>query len=436
MRSASAPHESRASPVSRRVVGDTLVVVSTLRLGIVVLMVPPVLTTGRPAGLAALALTAVVVAGQLTAWPFLSERSCAVPGMMAADVGAGAAVLWLDGIGPPLANQLLGMAVVAAALLGVAGVGMSAVMGGGLLFLLSEGSDGTAVASAIAASVPVHFVLWACLVAVARHVLVKRERDRGDLRRRNRDEAADEERSRLARELHDSAAKTVVGITLSATSLRRLVIDGNGAGRAARVADDIAAAAEAAAAELRGVIAGLREPCRGRHDVGVPLARGLDRLVMSWGEREGVRTLFRVPDDLPLDADAGGVALAIVEECLTNAQRHAGAGVLEVRGRSDATCVVLEVADDGEGFVVPASPQELVAGNHFGLVGMTERARLAGGDLRLSSGAGGTTITLLLPVSRDHVPAARRGRLTGRARPPPRPGVGSAAAGRWGVVEP
>lgn len=426
MRSVPVRGRRRPSAVSRRVVGDTLVVVSVLRLAGVVLMVPPVLTVDRRFGLAALALTTMVVAGQLTVWPFLSERACAVPGMLATDVGAGAAILSFDGVGLPLADHLLGMVVVAAALLGVAGVGLAAVVGAGFGFLLADGSDGTATATTMAASVPVHFVLWAFLAAVVRHVLVKRERGRCLLRRRNRDEAAAEERSRLARELHDSAAKTVVGISLSATSLRRLVVGGDAAGRARRVADDIAVAAEAAATELRGVIAGLREPFRDERDVGVPLVQALDRLVTAWGEREGVRTLVSVPADLALDAGAGGVALAIVEECLTNVQRHAGAGLVEVRGRSDATQVVLEVADDGDGFAVPASPQELVAGNHFGLVGMTERARLAGGDLRLASGAGGTTVSLVLPVARALAAAPRRSRAPGRARPPSRPGVDAA----------
>lgn len=405
------PEPPQRADVSHRVLGDTLIAASALRLAGVVLMLPLVLSGGRPTALAALALTTVVVAGQLAAWPSLSGLACAVPVILAADVFVAAGVLWVDGIGWPMILQLLGAVMVGTALLGGVGVGLAVVVGAEAGFLVANDSAGAAGTTALAASVPIHFVLWASLVVVVRHIFVKRELGRQDLRRRSRAEATDSERARLARELHDSAAKTVVGISLSATSLRRLVREGDGGARADRVLADISAAAEAAAAELREVIAGLRQP---GPDAGVPLARALDRLVTSWGESVGVTTAVHVPDDLGLDADAGGVALAVVEECLANAHRHASAGRLEVRGRPDGERAVLEVVDDGQGFAVPTSPQELVDDDHFGLVGMTERARLAGGDLRLASGTGGTTITLVLP---RRLPAARGRAARGLTQP-------------------
>ena len=389
------PAGGRAPAASTRgAVGATLAVVSAVRLVGVVLIVPASLTSGRFEAPAALAVTTVVVAGHLAAWPVVGQRSWAAPVMLVLDLGGAALVLDLDGPGLVLANHLSGAALVAAALLGLAGAGVAAVVGAGFGVVLAGAPGGATIPAAVAASVPVPFVAVALLVAAVRHVLVEQERGRALLRGRARAEAAEQERSRLARELHDSAAKTVVGITLSATSLRQIITGDRPSERAERVVVDIVAAAESAAAELRGVIADLRAPC---HRDPTPLAQGLDRLVTAWGEHEGVRTLVRVPADLALGADAQETALAVVGECLANARRHARAGVVEVQARPLGADVVVQVRDDGVGFAVPTSPQELLDGNHFGLVGMTERARLAGGDLRITSGAGGTTATLVLP---------------------------------------
>jgi signal transduction histidine kinase len=87
--------------------------------------------------------------------------------------------------------------------------------------------------------------------------------------------------------------------------------------------------------------------------------------------------------------------LRIVQEALNNAARHSAASRVEVGARLRDGALELSVGDDGDGFDADAAPQ---AGS-FGLVGMGERARLAGGSLEVSTAPGqGTRITVRLPL--------------------------------------
>jgi len=81
----------------------------------------------------------------------------------------------------------------------------------------------------------------------------------------------------------------------------------------------------------------------------------------------------------------------IVQEVLTNVQRHAQASNVRLEAQSESGNLLLFVADDGQGMQVPAQPTT------FGLLGMRERARALGGDLEIASTRGqGTTVKLVL----------------------------------------
>lgn len=106
-------------------------------------------------------------------------------------------------------------------------------------------------------------------------------------------------------------------------------------------------------------------------------------------------------EEIPwLAGDAARELVWITREALRNVSRHAaGATAVTVRLRPLAERAVLTVADDGPGFEVPDDLSELQAGRHYGLVGMRERARVAGGDLSVESEPGdGTVISAWVPA--------------------------------------
>ncbi len=204
--------------------------------------------------------------------------------------------------------------------------------------------------------------------------------------------AAERERARLARDMHDSLAKTVHGLAFAASAVaRRAERDPAGA---ARAAEQLAADAEAAGREARELIQGLRDSSGGRalHEV-------VGERVRAWSERAGM------PADLALEPGAElppiprQELVRILDEALENAARHAGAERVRVALGEDAGDVVLVVRDDGRGFAPRDDWEAPAAGGHFGLVGMRERARLAGGDVSIETRPGeGCAVTLRLPA--------------------------------------
>ncbi|MBC6461867.1 sensor histidine kinase [Actinomadura sp. HBU206391] len=217
--------------------------------------------------------------------------------------------------------------------------------------------------------------------------------------------AAAEERTRLAREMHDSLAKTLRGIALSAIALPIWV------NRSPRRAEDearrIAAAAEIASREVRELISDLRD-----YAIDRPLAVALREIVESWAESAGISADVRTGPDIDLPLRQRYEVLAILKEALENVARHAGASSVTVEltavtGRQ----VVMIVSDDGNGFSMTEDLSGLVRNGHYGLVGMRERASTMGAALSVTSKPGeGTTVTVTVaadePESRRHLEVA------------------------------
>lgn len=204
---------------------------------------------------------------------------------------------------------------------------------------------------------------------------------------------AADERARLAREMHDSLAKTLRGIAMSASALPAWTR--KSPERAATEAQRIASAAEVASREARELIADLRDD-----QVQVPLARSAAEVIARWSARCGVsaRTHLDEVEGLPLLARYEIVA--ILKEALSNIERHSGASQVRIDLVQAAHEVSLTISDDGTGFAAsPATNKqmltELAADGHYGVVGMHERAKRAGGTLAVTSTPGeGTTIRL------------------------------------------
>jgi signal transduction histidine kinase len=222
-------------------------------------------------------------------------------------------------------------------------------------------------------------------VAVATAQSVERERLRRALR------AAEDERRRWARELHDETLQGLGGLRVILSSARRS--DDVDALRSA-----LDAALEQIGQEisnLRALIMELRPPALDELGLGPALDTLIDRLkalhaldVVSTIELAHPGALHRAR----LDSDLETAIYRIVQESLTNAVKHAEAKrvVVEViEGRDE---VHVTVRDDGRGFD-PAAP-----GSGFGLAGMRERVALVGGRFEISSSSAGTSVDATFPL--------------------------------------
>ncbi|MCT9003801.1 sensor histidine kinase [Streptomyces rhizosphaerihabitans] len=221
-------------------------------------------------------------------------------------------------------------------------------------------------------------------------------------------EAVESERARLAREMHDSVAKTLHGLALAAEALAASA-DGADPRALKRQATVVADAARRAAAESRTLLSDLR-----RHtDLTAPdsdLLPELGSMATDFEARTGLPTAVRHRGTDPvLPCSAAHHVLAIVSEALENAHRHAGASAVTVELDVSAHGFSLRVGDDGVGLPTAMTPAMLAAwtrSGHFGLLGMTERAACVGGLIALDrSPQGGTEVRLTFPLPSAALPS-------------------------------
>jgi signal transduction histidine kinase len=209
------------------------------------------------------------------------------------------------------------------------------------------------------------------------------------------DHAVLEERTRLAREIHDTLAQQLTGIVLELEAADTLL--NRGSERRARSSVEKARElARGALQEARRSVWNLRPAPLSA----TGLVAAIGHEVEAWEERTGIPARFRarsVPVHSPLSPTAEVALLRIGQEALSNAARHGKPEHLDVELRAQAQELVLSVHDDGVGFDPSASaPRE----DCFGLDGMAERARSAGGSLTVVSAPGqGTTVTTRLPFT-------------------------------------
>jgi signal transduction histidine kinase len=206
------------------------------------------------------------------------------------------------------------------------------------------------------------------------------------------DSAAADERARLAREMHDSLAKTLRGIAMSAKALPAWL--SKSPERAAAEAERIATAAEVASREARELIADLREDQTVR-----PLHTTVRDVAERWSGESGCEMALDLSEAAELPLMARYELTAIVKEALTNIERHAGATRVGIRLTSAPSGLELTLHDDGTGFTQAIEGDDwldtLARDGHYGVVGMYERAKRVGAEFTVVSNPGeGTTITV------------------------------------------
>jgi signal transduction histidine kinase len=193
------------------------------------------------------------------------------------------------------------------------------------------------------------------------------------------DRAASDERQRLARELHDSAAQSLYGIALATQAVRRTVERDLGMARLAEPLDYILQLAEVALAELRALIFGLRPESLAEEGLIV----GLQRLTAAVAARHKLMVDLVANAEPDLDIRTKEALYRIAQEAIQNVVKHASARSVEVQLIADRQDVELRIVDDGVGFEPGADYP-----GHIGLNSMKERAHALNLELTVDSHAG------------------------------------------------
>ncbi|MDX6647231.1 MAG: hypothetical protein QOK40_2958 [Miltoncostaeaceae bacterium] len=208
-------------------------------------------------------------------------------------------------------------------------------------------------------------------------------------------EAQEQERRRIAEQIHDGPVQELVGLSL----LLDAVVQDLEEARAMKAAEECAYVAGHARSSVRA----LRQVIFDLH----PLA--LDELGFTAATRSVSERLGHAGVLVEVDVDAADalpqmqrtVAFRVIQEALANVGRHARATHTRIEAREVEGRMEVLVADDGRGFDPTAAGGGLMGG-HLGLSAMRQRAALAGGAIRIDSAPGaGTTVRLTLPLSEE-----------------------------------
>jgi signal transduction histidine kinase len=206
----------------------------------------------------------------------------------------------------------------------------------------------------------------------------------------------DEERRRIARELHDSAGQTLAAIKMTIASLE-LSYPGNAL--LSRQLQDVNALIDNVVREIRTTSYLLHPPLL--DEVGI--ASAARWFVEGFAQRSGIQVTCDIAQGIERPTrDCELVLFRILQESLTNVHRHAGASVASVRLWLDTDRLNLEVADNGSGI----SKERLTHLSHtsgntgVGIAGMRARVHELGGCLDIASGNTGTIITAKVPMAR------------------------------------
>jgi signal transduction histidine kinase len=201
-------------------------------------------------------------------------------------------------------------------------------------------------------------------------------------------DAAEAERRRWARELHDETLQGLGGLRVTLSAALRRVGDGD----AAELLRESVAQVEREIENLRAIITELRPAALDE----LGLAPAIEALVARVSAVEGlaIECAVTLPDGATrLGQQLDTTVYRLVQEALTNVAKHAHAEHARVSVATAAGRLEVEVADDGGGF----DPDAAASG--FGIAGMRERVQLSGGRLAITPRASGTTVRAVIPLS-------------------------------------
>jgi two-component system NarL family sensor kinase len=244
---------------------------------------------------------------------------------------------------------------------------------------------------------------WSSQVAQARAAL---RQVTGQLR-----SVREEERERIAVELHESTSRYLVAIALGVARLRRTV---GASVRANDILDDMSSCVGEAAQEIRA-FSYLMKPIGLKRD---GLGASVAAFVKGFGWRTGLNTRCNVEGFLdPVSVHVGHAAFRVLQEALGNVFRHAQAKSVEVELVKGGGVLTLRIADDGRG--IDGSLLN-TGGAHrlgVGVAGMRARVQQLGGTLEITSSDAGTVVLARIPLrQRRSLQPAADGRMQAGAR--------------------
>ncbi|MFI9807186.1 sensor histidine kinase [Streptomyces sp. NPDC052301] len=225
-------------------------------------------------------------------------------------------------------------------------------------------------------------------------------------------EAVSAERARLAREMHDSVAKTLYGVALAADGLATTAsASAPDPDRIKGQAELVSRSARRAAAESRELLTELRRETPG-HLADRSLCQELMARTRDFTTHTGLQVSCDCgPPDCPLPLLPAATVrhlLAITTEALENAHRHATATRVDVRVTVQGDLLRLTIHDDGRGLPPGTTLERLRACGHFGLLGMVERSAQTGARIRIGRGGHerGTEVRVELRLPSPSPPSA------------------------------
>jgi signal transduction histidine kinase len=207
----------------------------------------------------------------------------------------------------------------------------------------------------------------------------------------------DEERRRLARELHDSTGQNLAGLSMK---LKAVELEAMSLSDAARQAlTEAMALSQDLSQEIRSVSYLLHPPFLDESG----LISAIRWFAEGFPQRTGIQVYLDLPGDMDrLPRDLETTLFRVIQESLTNVWKHSASPTVTIRLERTSTDVKLFVKDVGRGFAQGLLPVSLhLSKLGVGIMGMMERVRQFRGNLKIDSGSWGTTVEVTLPVSKD-----------------------------------
>jgi signal transduction histidine kinase len=210
----------------------------------------------------------------------------------------------------------------------------------------------------------------------------------------------DDERRRIARELHDSVGQLLaaLGMNLAVVQCQADKLDAAGV----RAVSENAAMVEQISREIRTISHLLHPPLLDA----AGLASALRWYVDGFSERSKIKVDLQIPNEFRRMSDELEIAIfRMVQECLTNIHRHSGGNSAEIRAHEENGQFFIEVRDQGKGIPVEVQVQLSSSGRTgVGFRGMRERLRQLGGTLEIRSDGAGTVVTARVPSRQTTTP--------------------------------
>jgi PAS domain S-box-containing protein len=204
----------------------------------------------------------------------------------------------------------------------------------------------------------------------------------------------DDERRQIARELHDTTAQNLAAVKLNLSWINGSALISEPALKEAL--DESVSLTDQSITEIRTLSYLLHPPIIDE----AGLLTSLQWYVHGFEQRSGITATLDVPEEIrQLPREMETALFRIVQEALTNIQRHSGSSIARLRLRHEPNRVRLEIEDEGRGLPRHLrNHDQALAASGLGIAGMQQRVRELGGRMDIRSEDGGTTISITIPL--------------------------------------